>query len=108
MQRGPESDNREEFSAMTTEKPTITAELTVEREAFYRDLPQYSLRPLWQTLSSALTPEPRVKSIPCIWRWQDVRPRMLRAGELVTAEEAERRVLMLVNPGLEERPAATA
>lgn len=91
---------------MTTEQ-AIPAELAAQREAFYRDLPQYSLRPLWEVLAQALTPEPQVKSVPHIWRWRDVRPRMLRAGELVTAAEAERRVLMLVNPGLEGRPAAT-
>jgi len=66
------------------------------------------MRPLWAVLSDALTPEPRVRSVPHIWHWRDVRPRILRAGALVTAEEAERRVLMLVNPGLDGRPAATA
>jgi gentisate 1,2-dioxygenase len=55
-----------------------------------------------------LTPEPHVRSQPCLWRYEDVRPRVLRAGELVTAEEAERRVLMLLNPGLEGKMAATA
>jgi gentisate 1,2-dioxygenase len=86
----------------------VPAELEAQREAFYQDLPQFSMRPLWAVLSEALTPEPRVRSVPYLWRWRDVRPRMLRAGELVSAEEAERRVLMLVNPGLDERPAATA
>ena len=33
---------------------------------------------------------------------------MLRAGEIVSAEEAERRVLMLINPGLRDRPAITS
>jgi gentisate 1,2-dioxygenase len=93
---------------MNRQPTTITPELAADREAFYADLPQYSLRPLWQVLSGLLPPEPRVRSIPTIWRYRDVRPRILRAGELVTAKEAERRVLMLVNPGLEGRPAATA
>jgi gentisate 1,2-dioxygenase len=83
-------------------------DLAAQREQFYGDLPQFNLRPLWSVLSEALTPEPRVRSVPYLWRWRDVRPRILRAGELVTAEEAERRVLMLLNPGLEGQIAATA
>src|SRR5687767_6435101 len=86
----------------------LTTELAAEREAFYDDLKQHSMGPLWAVLGDALTPEPRVKSVPCLWRWQDVRPRVLRSGELVTAEEAERRVLMLLNPGLPGKIAATA
>src|SRR5437773_10067224 len=80
--------------------PTISPDLAAERQAFYDELPRFSMGALWNVLGDALTPEPRVKSVPYHWRWKDVRPRMLRAGELVTAEEAERRVLMLMNPGL--------
>jgi gentisate 1,2-dioxygenase len=87
---------------------TVTPELKAEREAFYQDLAGYGMGPLWNVLGEALTPEPRVKSVPYLWRWRDVRPRVMRAGELVTAEEAERRVLMLLNPGLEGRAAATS
>ena len=82
-------------------------DLLAAREAFYGELQQFSMGALWTVLSNALTPEPRTKSVPYIWRWRDVRPRLLRAGELVTAEEAERRVLMLLNPGLGGRPAVT-
>ena len=91
-----------------TKPAALSPELVAQREAFYRELPQFSMKPLWAVLSDALTTEPRVKSIPYVWRWADVRPRILRAGELVTAEEAERRVLMLLNPGLGERPGATS
>lgn len=75
-------------------------DLTAQREAFYQELPQYGMGALWKVMASALTPEPRVKSVPALWRWQDVRRLILRAGELMTAEEAERRVVMLLNPGL--------
>jgi gentisate 1,2-dioxygenase len=36
---------------------------------------------------------------PC-WRYADIRPQLLRAGELTPIERAERRVLVLCNPGL--------
>lgn len=93
---------------MNREPTVINEDMAAERAAFYAGLPPLSIGPLWQVLSDALTPEPRVTSVPYLWRYQDVRPLLLRSGELVTAEEAERRVLMLVNPGLEGRPAATA
>ena len=89
--------------------PSAKSDLQAEREAFYADVAEFGMGPLWAVLSSALTPEPVVRSVPYIWRWQDVRPRMMRAGELVTAAEAERRVLMQLNPGLpKEKLAITA
>jgi gentisate 1,2-dioxygenase len=38
--------------------------------------------------------------VPTIWRYKDMRPQLLRAIDLITAKEAERRVLVLENPGL--------
>jgi gentisate 1,2-dioxygenase len=93
---------------MAGRRSVLPEDLNAQREQFYDELPEFNLRPLWSVLSEALTPEPRVRSVPYLWRWRDVRPRILRAGELVTAEEAERRVLMLLNPGLEGQVAATA
>src|SRR5215210_8092334 len=87
---------------------TVTSDLERQREAVYQGLPPFSMKPLWTVLGDALTAEPRVKSVPYLWRWRDVRPRMLRTGELVTADEAERRVLMLLNPGLDGKIAATS
>src|SRR5690606_5229268 len=37
---------------------------------------------------------------PALWRYAEVRPHLMEAGELITAREAERRVLVLENPGL--------
>jgi gentisate 1,2-dioxygenase len=96
---------------MISDAPThkgTSPELVAQREAFYQELGKLSMGALWNVLGDALTPEPRVKSVPCLWRYRDVRPYVLRSGELVTAEEAERRVLMLLNPGLPGKIAATA
>src|ERR1044071_1341634 len=64
------------------------------------------LKPLWLVLSDAFTAEPNTPIVPHIWKWADVRPRILEAGHRISAEEAERRVLMSLNPGLEGRPGA--
>ena len=34
------------------------------------------------------------------WRYETVRPGLLESGELISAEEAQRRVMILKNPGL--------
>jgi gentisate 1,2-dioxygenase len=49
----------------------------------------------------ALVPrEPTPVGVAHRWRYADVRPHVLAAGALITAREAERRVLILENPGL--------
>src|SRR5688572_5039692 len=45
----------------------LPADLAAEREAFYRELPGFGMQALWTVLSDALTPVPRVKSVPYIW-----------------------------------------
>ena len=76
-------------------------------ENYYRDLEQFGLAPLWQVQETALVAEPTSKAIPYIWRWKDLEPRALRAGELIGTQDAERRVLMLLNPGITDRIATT-
>jgi gentisate 1,2-dioxygenase len=71
------------------------------------DLQRLWLKPLWLVLSDAFTAEPHTEIVPHNWKWSDVRPRILEAGHRISAEEAERRVLMYLNPGLEGRPGAT-
>jgi gentisate 1,2-dioxygenase len=54
--------------------------------------------PLWVQMAKLNPPEPNPQCIPHIWRYDDIRPYLLRAGDLVTEKQAERRVLMLINP----------
>ncbi|MBI3933777.1 MAG: cupin domain-containing protein, partial [Acidobacteria bacterium] len=79
-----------------------------EREEFRKELEQWNMGPLWLVYRSVLTREPHQNEIPYLWRWSVVRPRLLRSGELITAAEAERRVLMFLNPGNAARIGATA
>jgi gentisate 1,2-dioxygenase len=60
-----------------------------------------NLVPLWPSLRKALPHDkPFRRTQPVLWRYQDVRPMLLQAGELTPIEKAERRVLVLANPGL--------
>jgi gentisate 1,2-dioxygenase len=70
------------------------------RERYYEALRPLNLAPLWSVLKGLVPVEPVAAARPWRWAWNDVYPQLLRAGELITAEEAERRVLVLENPGL--------
>jgi len=56
--------------------------------------------PLWTVMESMVPSHPEPKAVPHLWRWSSMRPLLERAGRLVGVEEAERRVLMLVNPAM--------
>lgn len=78
------------------------------RTEFYGRIRDQSLAPLWEVLKGLVPPQPRPTPTPHIWHYDDVRPFLLEAGELVTAEEAERRVLVLENPAFAGKSRATA
>lgn len=68
---------------------------------YYDGLVARNLLPLWPSLRSVLPyGNPARRTRPTLWRYADVRPNLLRAGELAPIEKAERRVLVLCNPGL--------
>lgn len=70
------------------------------RERYYEQLQPLNLAPLWSVLKGLVPAQPVPAARACMWSWNEVYPHLLRAGELITAEEAERRVLVLENPGL--------
>jgi gentisate 1,2-dioxygenase len=73
---------------------------TPERKAFYDKIDGKNLTALWTVLGALITPEPRSGCVPFLWKFGDIREAMVEAGTLITAKEAERRVLILENPGL--------
>ena len=79
---------------------------TPELTAYYDALEANQMGALW-TVANKIEPWfPQPTSAPTLWRWEDVRPAILRAPDLVTPEKAGRRVIMLVNPGRKEVSAA--
>jgi gentisate 1,2-dioxygenase len=73
---------------------------TPERRAFYERIGRQHLTPLWLSLANLVTPAPVSACRPAAWAFGDIRAAMIEAGGLITAKEAERRVLVLENPGL--------
>lgn len=78
----------------------------------YRDaLTAQNLVPLWPSLRGVLPPHiPTRKTQVTHWPYAGLRPLLLQAGELTPIEKAERRVLVLANPGhgLEKMQASAA
>jgi gentisate 1,2-dioxygenase len=56
--------------------------------------------PLWTMMDRMVTPFPHPRAVPHLWSYEKMRPLLFRAGELVTAAEAERRVFQLINPAM--------
>src|SRR4030095_15290520 len=68
---------------------------------YYEALTKLNTLPLWPSLRALLPRlQPTRRTEPVLWRYADIRPQLLRAGELTPIERAERRVLVLCNPGL--------
>jgi gentisate 1,2-dioxygenase len=77
-------------------KPAASAEL----KEFYERLDKNSTAPLWEVLADIVTPLPRARCVAAVWRYSDIRPLLMEAGAVITAQQAERRVLVLENPSL--------
>ena len=70
------------------------------RESFYKAIDPENMTALWSVMGALITPEPKSDCQPFLWHYVQIRSRLLEAAELITAKEAERRVLILENPGL--------
>ena len=75
-------------------------EETAERESFYHRIGQHHYGALWRVLSQLVTRAPASACQAHQWRYEQARAFLMEAGDLISAHEAERRVLILENPGL--------
>ena len=80
--------------------PGGDAAQSAERRAFYERIDKLGMAPLWEVLGALVPPQPTSPVTPVHFRYDEIRPHVLEAGRLISAEKAERRVLVLENPGL--------
>ena len=67
---------------------------------YVQDLRDLNLVPLWPSLRGVLPPHiPTRQTRPIHWPYLSIKALLLKAGELTPIEKAERRVLVLANPG---------
>ncbi|MBM3820569.1 MAG: gentisate 1,2-dioxygenase [Acidimicrobiia bacterium] len=81
--------------------------LTPERKEWYARIATKGVAPLWEVLNKIIPPHPTPDTLPVIFRYDELRPILMEAGRLLTAMEAERRVLILENPAFRGQSKAT-
>ena len=85
---------------MVTPFSSGTAVDQEQRLAYYARLTPHHMAPLWTRLKSLVPAEPRSIDVAYAWQHEELRPYVLESALRISAEEAERRVLILENPGL--------
>jgi gentisate 1,2-dioxygenase len=71
-----------------------------ERTAYYERIGAHNMTPLWEVLGALVPEQPRSPAMATLWRYAELRDHVMEAGRLISADEAERRVLILENPAL--------
>lgn len=80
---------------------TVDRAAEAGRMEFYDRARSKSLAPLWRVLGGLVTETPQLPTVPAIFRYDEIRPYLIEACDLIGTEEAERRVLVMENPGLQ-------
>jgi gentisate 1,2-dioxygenase len=71
------------------------------RGDYYGRLASKHITPLWTVTAQTVPPEPKPACEPVHWDYRnDIRPLINEAANLISAKEAQRRVLVLNNPSL--------
>ena len=79
---------------------TVNRAAEAGRGEFYERAAQESLAPLWRVLHGLVTQTPQSPCLPAHWSYERIRPYLIEACDLISTEEAQRRVLILENPGM--------
>ena len=78
----------------------LSVESQLDRKGYYDRIGIDSMTPLWEVLGALVPNSPKSLAVPHQWKYAEVRDRVMEAGTLISAAEAERRVLILENPAL--------
>jgi gentisate 1,2-dioxygenase len=74
-------------------------------ESAYAELAGLAAAPLWRQYGDLMPAQPVSPAVAHVWPYARLRPVALHFSTALSTAEAERRVLMLVNPGLTDPPA---
>jgi gentisate 1,2-dioxygenase len=77
------------------------------RQEYYDRIAKHHMTPLWKVMKNVVTKEPVTRCAPVIWHFDDIKRLVMESGGLISAEEAERRVLILENPAMPGESRAT-
>jgi gentisate 1,2-dioxygenase len=76
-------------------------------EPFYATLATLNLSPLWESMRNLVPSAPKPQAVPVLWKASALHEQLMAAVRLVTAEKAERRVIVLENPAMPGQSAIT-
>src|SRR5258705_11515164 len=76
-------------------KSAPTHRESIDPQAFYDEVARFNLSPLWLREGHP----PHKRAVPWLWQWPVVREQMMRAAEVVSTENVERRGFGLANMG---------
>lgn len=91
------NETTQAIPAVPTKQSNGAAKITTQ-EDLLKSLQGVNVSPLWAQMARLNPALPNPTTIPFIWEYDRIRPYLLHAGNLIKEEQAERRVLMLVNP----------
>ena len=80
--------------------PSVDRAAEAGRGDFYQRAGGQHLAPLWRVLHGLVPERPQPRCVPALWRYAEVRPFVMESCTLISTAEAERRVMVLENPGL--------
>ncbi len=87
--------------------PGLNEDNAARLQELYAEMRPHNLYPLWEVLRMLVTPTPHSPATAWKWDYGAARDYLMRAGALISVEKAERRVLILENPGLPGSSAVT-
>jgi gentisate 1,2-dioxygenase len=79
---------------------TVNRKAEAGRMPFYDKANAQNLAPLWRVLHGLVPDQPKPNALPAHWSYAAIRPYLMEACDIISTEEAERRVMILENPGL--------
>lgn len=84
---------------MSAERKTQHTEREAAQRALRERVEATSLVSLWDHFEDVVS-HTTAPFRPHVWRWDDIRPLLLEAGNVVSLDEADRRAIILANPGV--------
>ncbi|SDM35632.1 cupin domain-containing protein [Bacillus sp. OK048] len=77
--------------------------VTPEMDAFHQEVSKDAFEPLWMAAPEVMHRQPKSKPIPYIWKREVIERHMNKAAEIINFNNGgDRRVLMLINPGMRD------
>lgn len=90
-----------------TSQASSSADTQAVRAEYYERIGRSDLAPLWEVMKNLVPPTPVTAVVPYLWRAEETWPLVRESGHLITAKEAERRVLVLENPAFKGKSRIT-